>query len=77
MPSYETFISPIYNKTEGIVYASKPLIYNGALINEFWLKFKSGKVIDYDAKIGKEILKGIIESDKQSCFLGECPSRKR
>ena len=71
MPSYEIFISPIYNKTEGIVYASKPLIYNGALINEFWLKFKNGKVIDYDAKVGKEVLKGIIESDEQSCYLGE------
>ena len=72
MPSYEIFMSPVYNKTEGIVYASKPLIYNGALINDFWLKFKDGKVIDFDAKTGKEVLKGIIESDEHSCYLGEC-----
>ena len=72
MPSYEIFASPDYRKTTGIVYASKPLIYNGALINDFWIKFEKGKVIDFDAKVGKDVLKGIIESDKQSCYLGEC-----
>lgn len=71
MPSYEVFTSPIYNKTEGIVYSSKPLIYSGSLINNFWIKFEQGKVIDYDAKIGKDILKEIIETDDYSCYLGE------
>ncbi len=72
MPSYEVFTSPIYNKTNGIVYASKPLSYNGGLIDNFWIKFKNGKVIDYDAKVGKELLKEIIETDNNSCYLGEC-----
>ena len=72
MPTYEVFTSPDYRLTEGIVYASKPLMYGGALVDKFWVKFKDGKVIDYDAKVGKEILKGIIESDDYSCFLGEC-----
>lgn len=72
MPSYEVFASPIYNKTEGIVYSSMPLSYGNMIVEDFWLKFKEGKVIDYDAKKGKEILKEIIESDEQSCYLGEC-----
>ena len=72
MPTYEVFTSPDYRYTSGIVYASKPLMYGGALIDKFWLKFKDGKVVDYDAYVGKEILKGIIESDDYSCFLGEC-----
>jgi aminopeptidase len=71
MPSYEIFTSPDYRYTTGTVYSSKPLIYNGGLIDNFYLKFESGKVIDYDAKIGKDILKGIIESDANSCYLGE------
>ena len=37
MPSYEVFTSPIYNKTEGIVYSSMPLNYNGGIIDEFYL----------------------------------------
>ena len=72
MPSYEVFTSPIWNKTEGIVYASKPLMYNGGLIEDFWIKFEHGKAVSYDAKKGKEILKSIIDSDDHSCYLGEC-----
>lgn len=71
MPSYEVFTSPVYNKTNGIVYSSKPLNYNGAMIDHFWIRFAEGKVVDYDAKIGKEVLKEIIETDEYSCFLGE------
>ena len=71
MPSYEVFTSPIYNKTEGIVYSSRPLNYNGGIIDDFYLKFDSGRVVEYDAKVGKDILKGIIETDEYSCYLGE------
>lgn len=71
MPSYEIFSSPNYLKTNGIVYSSRPLIYGGAVIDDFFVEFKDGKVINYDARVGKDILKGIIESDENSCYLGE------
>lgn len=71
MPSYEIFTSPNYLKTNGIVYSAKPLIYGGGKIDEFYIEFKDGKVVNYDAKKGKEILKQIIESDENSCYLGE------
>ena len=71
MPSYEIFSSPDYRKTSGIVYSSRPLIYGGGTIDEFFIEFRDGKVINYDAKVGKEILKGIIESDENACYLGE------
>ena len=71
MPSYEVFTSPVWNKTHGIVYSSKPLMYNGSLIDKFWIKFEDGKVVDYNAEIGKEVLKEIIETDEFSCYLGE------
>ena len=71
MPSYEIFTSPNYHETEGIVYNSRPLVYGGGVIDDFYIEFKNGKVINYDAKIGLDILKGIIESDNQSCYLGE------
>ena len=71
MPSYEIFASPNYKKTEGIVVSSKPLYYGGGLIENFYLKFKDGKVIDFNAEKGHELLKSIIESDDNSCYLGE------
>ena len=71
MPSYEIFTSPNYKKTNGIVYSSRPLYYNGGLINEFWLKLKNGKVIDCGAETGEEILRSILNSDNNACYLGE------
>lgn len=71
MPSYEVFSSPNKWKTNGIVYAALPLTYSGRIIEDFWIKFKDGKVIDFDAKTGKEVLESIIKSDDNSSFLGE------
>jgi len=71
MPSYEVFTTPNYRKTNGIVYSSKPLIYNGKVIDEFYIEFANGKVKNFDAKEGKDILKKIIEGDKLSSYLGE------
>lgn len=70
MPSEEIFTTPNKYTANGIVYASRPLVYNGTLINNFWIKFKDGKVIDYDAEIGKDILKSIINIENGN-YLGE------
>ena len=70
MPSEEIFTSPDKNSANGIVFASKPLIYNGNTIDKFWIEFKNGNVINYGARKGKEILKSIIES-KGGNKLGE------
>ena len=37
MPSYEIFTSPDYRKTEGIVYGTRPLVYNGGIIDDFFI----------------------------------------
>ena len=71
MPSYEIFTTPLYNGTNGIVYSSKPLIYNGQVISDFYIKFKEGKVISCKAKKGGRILKELIASDKLMGYLGE------
>jgi len=71
MPSYEIFTTPNLRKTNGVVYSSKPLIYNGKIIDEFKVTFKDGKVESFEAKKGEDILKEIINSDETSGYLGE------
>ena len=71
MPTEEVFTSPDRLRVNGRVYSSKVLLHNSNIIEDFWLEFRDGKIVDYDAKKGKEILKGIIESDEGSHFLGE------
>ncbi len=71
MPTYEIFTTPDFRSTTGIVYSSRPLSYNGGIVDSFYLEFKNGKVVNYGAKKGLDILKGIIESDEYSSYLGE------
>ena len=71
MPTEEVFTSPDRLRINGRVYSSKPLLYNGNLIEDFWFQFKEGKIINYDALKGKEILKGIMYTDEGACYLGE------
>jgi len=71
MPTEEVYTMPHKNDVNGIVYSSKPLNYQGNIIDEFFVEFKDGKVTNFGAKKGEEILKGLIETDEGSCRLGE------
>lgn len=71
MPTEEVFTSPDRLRVNGRVYSSKMLIHNNKAITHFWLEFKDGKVINYDAEVGLEVLKGILDTDDGSSYLGE------
>ena len=71
IPTEEIFTAPHYAGANGTVYSTKPLIYDGNQIEEFYFTFKDGKVVDYGAKEGKEYLTNLIETDENSCYLGE------
>ena len=70
-PTEEIFTSPDCKSANGIIYSSKPLSYQDNLIENFWLRFKDGVVVDYGAEKGLETLKNIIESCENSNMLGE------
>jgi aminopeptidase len=71
IPTEETFTMPHKNGVNGRVYSTKPLNYQGKLIEDFFLEFKDGKVVDFDAKKEKETLKSLLELDEGSSRLGE------
>ncbi|SHG95754.1 aminopeptidase [Anaerosphaera aminiphila DSM 21120] len=71
MPTEEVFSMPHRNKVNGIVYNTKPLNYNGNIIDNFYLKFQDGVVIDFNAKKGYETLKNLLNTDDGSKRLGE------
>ena len=70
-PSYEIYTSPNCYKTSGIVYGSKPIVYNNSIIDKYYFKFLDGKVIDYGSEVGKEYLEEIFSFDEGSKMLGE------
>lgn len=55
----------------GRVAATKPLNYQGKLIENFVLTFKGGKVVDYAAEKGADALKNLLTADEGSSYLGE------
>ena len=71
MPTEEVFCMPLKTGTNGKVVASKPLSYNGKVIEDFWFRFENGKVVDFDARKEKEALKQLLEFDEGSAYLGE------
>ena len=71
IPTEEVFTMPHKDVTSGIVYNAKPLNHGGVLIDDFWLKFENGKVVDYDAKRGYDALKNILETDEGARSIGE------
>ena len=71
LPSYEIFTSPDYRGTEGIVYSSKPLVYNGCYINNFHLEFRNGQVVSCQAETGQEMLEQLVFKEKNANVLGE------
>ena len=62
IPTEEVFSAPQYNGVNGIVYSTKPLIYHGNTISDFSFTFKEGKIVEYTAKEGYEVLKELVEN---------------
>jgi len=71
MPTEEVFTAPLKTGVNGTVTSTKPLSYAGNLIERFTLTFENGRIVDYSAEQGYETLKGLIETDEGSHYLGE------
>lgn len=72
IPTEEVFTSPVAGLADGIVYATKPLSYQGELIDNFWVRFENGKVVETGAEKNPELLDKLISMDEGASMLGEC-----
>ncbi len=71
MPTEEVFTTPLKGKAEGILYATKPLSYQGQLIEDFSLTFKDGKAVDCTAAKGEKLLREMLATDEGAAYIGE------
>ncbi|WP_024655714.1 aminopeptidase [Borrelia hispanica] len=73
MPTQEVFTTPNYKKTNGIMYATRPVTILGNLITGIWMEFQEGKIINFgcDNDTLNNILKRHIETDAQAQYIGE------
>lgn len=72
IPSEEVFTSPMRGIAEGKVVATKPLSYQGKLIENFWMRFENGKVVEVGAEKNQDLLEKMVSMDEGAAYLGEC-----
>lgn len=72
IPTEEICTTPDKDKTEGVVFATKPLVLGGKKIENFGFRFQKGKVVEVLADQGKEMLEALIHTDEGASYLGEC-----
>ncbi len=71
IPTEEVFTSPLAGSCSGIVYSSRPLSFNGQLIDEFSIRFTNGKVSEVKAKKNQKLLEQMVKMDEGASMLGE------
>ncbi|WP_300410244.1 aminopeptidase [Lagierella sp.] len=71
IPTEEVFSLPKRDGVNGKLYSTKPLNIGGNLVDEMVFTFENGKVVDYDAKVGKQYLTDLFDVDENAKYLGE------
>ncbi len=71
IPTEEVFTAPHKDKVDGIVYGTKPYVFNGQLIKDFFVKFENGKVVEHGAAEGAELLGQLLDTDEGARHIGE------
>lgn len=71
MPTEEVFTVPHKYEVNGVVRNTKPLVYNGNMIDNFSLTFKDGAVVDFEAEKGYDTLAHLLDTDEGAKRLGE------
>ena len=71
IPSEEVFTTPHAYKVDGVVSSTKPLSYQGTLIENIKVTFKDGKIIEASASKGNEVLQKVLKSDEGASRIGE------
>ena len=71
IPTEEVFTTPHARRVDGHVSSTKPLSYQGTLIDNISVRFEGGRIVDAKASRGEEVLNKVLETDEGARRLGE------
>ena len=71
IPTEEVFTTPHCRRVFGHVVSSKPLSYQGTLIDNIAVRFEDGRIVDAKASRGAEVLNKVLDTDEGARRLGE------
>jgi aminopeptidase len=71
IPTEEVFTTPHARRVDGHVVSSKPLSYQGSLIDNIAVRFEQGRIVEATASRGEQVLNKVLDTDEGSRRLGE------
>ena len=71
IPTEEVFTTPHALRVEGTVRSTKPLSYQGTMIQDIQVRFEEGRIVEAGARTGGEVLGRVLDTDEGARRLGE------
>ncbi|QFP77264.1 aminopeptidase [Deinococcus sp. AJ005] len=71
IPTEEVWTAPHRERVDGVVVSTKPLSYNGTLLDGIRIEFRDGRITNATADKGQTTLEKMIDTDEGSHRLGE------
>ncbi|MEZ5782263.1 MAG: aminopeptidase [Rhizobiaceae bacterium] len=71
IPTEEVFTTPHAHRVEGRVSSTKPLSYQGTLIDNIEVRFEGGRIVEAKASKGEAVLQKVLDTDEGAGRLGE------
>jgi aminopeptidase len=71
IPTEEVFTTPHMARVEGVVRSTKPLSYQGTLIEDIAVRFEGGRIVQSSARTGANVLEKVLATDEGAARLGE------
>lgn len=71
IPTEEVFTTPHARRVSGHVSSTKPLSYQGTLIDEISVRFEEGRIVEARAARGEDVLAKVLDTDEGARRLGE------
>jgi len=71
IPTEEVFTTPHRLRVNGTVRATRPLSYQGTLIEDIAVRFEEGSIVESHARTGADVLAKVLSTDEGARRLGE------
>ena len=71
IPTEEVFTTPHRTRVDGFVRSTKPLSYQGTLIEDIMVRFEAGRIVEAHASRGESVLTRVLATDEGASRLGE------
>jgi len=71
LPGGEVFTAPVPDSVEGTVKFDLPLYHQSREIEDAYLEFEDGEVVQHDAAKNRDVLTSVLDTDDGARYLGE------